>query len=287
MRRGPSRVRLPPARSASRFTCAGAQSRARADRYVPVHRDRRARAGAADRRRPAQARRARRQAHRRPRHGRARRHRHHRLAAGQARRPLEADRPRPDRCCAAATRCASACRRTGSTQGARPRGRRPRRRAPASRVIGRLNVYRAAYASWYGPGLYGNPLGCGGTLTAGRLGVAHKSLPCGTKVTLQHGKRTRARAGHRPRPVRRAAASTTSPRRPPRASASGPRRDPHHALSRDQRGRASCGLGGRRVGLALLVVERRHAHAEQPDRARRRVGAQQLERDARRSSPCR
>ena len=55
--------------------------------------------------------------------------------------------------------------------------------------VGRLNSFRAAYASWYGPGLYGNRLGCGGTLTTSRLGVAHKSLPCGTKVTLRNGKR--------------------------------------------------------------------------------------------------
>jgi rare lipoprotein A (peptidoglycan hydrolase) len=54
------------------------------------------------------------------------------------------------------------------------------------RGIGRLNVYRTAHASWYGPGLYGGHLSCGGTLDAGDLGVAHKSLPCGTKVTLRH-----------------------------------------------------------------------------------------------------
>jgi rare lipoprotein A len=52
--------------------------------------------------------------------------------------------------------------------------------------IGRLNGYRRAYASWYGPGLYGNHLGCGGTLSPGRLGVAHKTLPCGAKLTLRH-----------------------------------------------------------------------------------------------------
>jgi rare lipoprotein A len=55
-----------------------------------------------------------------------------------------------------------------------------------SRGLGRLNVYRNALASWYGPGLYGGHLSCGGTLDAGDLGVAHKSLPCGTKVTLRH-----------------------------------------------------------------------------------------------------
>lgn len=62
--------------------------------------------------------------------------------------------------------------------------------APGKRVIGRLNVFRVAHASWYGPGFYGNRTGCGSTLHVGRLGVAHKTLPCGTRVTLRHGKRT-------------------------------------------------------------------------------------------------
>ena len=63
-----------------------------------------------------------------------------------------------------------------------------------SRRLGRLNVYRFASASWYGPGLYGNRTGCGGTLAPGRLGVAHKSLPCGSKVTLRHrGRSVRVR----------------------------------------------------------------------------------------------
>jgi rare lipoprotein A (peptidoglycan hydrolase) len=60
------------------------------------------------------------------------------------------------------------------------------RGAGHARRLGHVNVYRHAQASWYGPGLYGNRLGCGGTLTPGRLGVANKSLPCGTKVTLRH-----------------------------------------------------------------------------------------------------
>ena len=60
----------------------------------------------------------------------------------------------------------------------------------SARSIGRLNVYRSANASWYGPGLYGNQLGCGGTLSPGRIGVAHKSLPCGSRLTLRHGART-------------------------------------------------------------------------------------------------
>jgi rare lipoprotein A (peptidoglycan hydrolase) len=62
--------------------------------------------------------------------------------------------------------------------------------AGVRRDVGRLNAYRSASASWYGPGLYGNHLGCGGQLTPGKLGVAHKSLPCGSKVTLRKGSRT-------------------------------------------------------------------------------------------------
>ena len=44
-------------------------------------------------------------------------------------------------------------------------------------------------ASWYGPGLYGNEMACGGKLTKSTFGVAHKSLPCGTKVAIAHGGR--------------------------------------------------------------------------------------------------
>ncbi len=49
---------------------------------------------------------------------------------------------------------------------------------------------QAGLASWYGPGFYGNALGCGGRLSPGTIGVAHKSLPCGTLVTLRHRRRT-------------------------------------------------------------------------------------------------
>ena len=62
----------------------------------------------------------------------------------------------------------------------------------AKRRVGRMNVYRTALASWYGPGFYGRRTGCGGTLRYGQIGVAHKTLPCGSKVTLRHdGRRVR------------------------------------------------------------------------------------------------
>ena len=60
----------------------------------------------------------------------------------------------------------------------------------ARRGVGRLHGYRTTYASWYGPGFYGQRTGCGSTLRQGQLGVAHKSLPCGTKVTFRHRGRT-------------------------------------------------------------------------------------------------
>jgi rare lipoprotein A len=65
-----------------------------------------------------------------------------------------------------------------------------RQLSSARHLAGTARVYRRAVASWYGPGLYGQHLACGGTLTAGTLGVAHKSLPCGTKVTLHYRGRT-------------------------------------------------------------------------------------------------
>jgi hypothetical protein len=60
----------------------------------------------------------------------------------------------------------------------------------ARHLAGTTHIYRRALASWYGPGLYGQHLACGGTLTPGTLGVANKSLPCGTKVTLHYRGRT-------------------------------------------------------------------------------------------------
>jgi rare lipoprotein A (peptidoglycan hydrolase) len=41
-------------------------------------------------------------------------------------------------------------------------------------------------ATWYGPGFYGNRTACGQTLKKTTIGVAHKKLPCGTKVTFAY-----------------------------------------------------------------------------------------------------
>lgn len=40
--------------------------------------------------------------------------------------------------------------------------------------------------SWYGPGFYGKRTACGLAYTQTIVGVAHRSLPCGTKVTFRN-----------------------------------------------------------------------------------------------------
>jgi len=55
----------------------------------------------------------------------------------------------------------------------------------ARRRLGHLRSYRIAGASWYGGG---GSLACGGQLTGTTMGVANKTLPCGTLVTLRYGR---------------------------------------------------------------------------------------------------
>ncbi|MDQ4024628.1 MAG: septal ring lytic transglycosylase RlpA family protein [Actinomycetota bacterium] len=51
-------------------------------------------------------------------------------------------------------------------------------------------IYRSDLATWYGPGFYGNRTACGRVLGYDTLGVAHRTLPCGTKVAIMYGGRT-------------------------------------------------------------------------------------------------
>jgi len=53
-----------------------------------------------------------------------------------------------------------------------------------------LTVYRGAVATWYGPGFFGNTTACGIELTRELVGVAHRSLACGTNVAVRYGSRT-------------------------------------------------------------------------------------------------
>lgn len=61
--------------------------------------------------------------------------------------------------------------------------------ATVSAEVGRLRAFRRTFASWYGPGFYGRRTACGQTFHARLMGVAHKTLPCGTRLTLRHGDR--------------------------------------------------------------------------------------------------
>src|SRR3954454_1439346 len=53
-----------------------------------------------------------------------------------------------------------------------------------------ITVYRTATATWYGPGFYGRKTACGTRLRRTTLGVAHKTLKCGTPVTVFYDGRT-------------------------------------------------------------------------------------------------
>jgi hypothetical protein len=57
--------------------------------------------------------------------------------------------------------------------------------AQASEAIA-FTPLRWAGATWYGPGFYGNRTACGQVLRPATVGVAHRSLPCGTRVKFQY-----------------------------------------------------------------------------------------------------
>ena len=51
---------------------------------------------------------------------------------------------------------------------------------------GRGDWHHDAEVSWYGPGFYGLRTACGETLTTSLIGVASRTLPCGTLVTFRN-----------------------------------------------------------------------------------------------------
>jgi rare lipoprotein A len=65
-----------------------------------------------------------------------------------------------------------------------------RNRAVAASPELAVTVLRPAPVTWYGPGFFGNTTACGEVLEPDTLGVANRTLPCGTKVALlYHGRR--------------------------------------------------------------------------------------------------
>jgi rare lipoprotein A (peptidoglycan hydrolase) len=57
-------------------------------------------------------------------------------------------------------------------------------------VPAKHKVHPSGIATWFGPGFYGNRTACGQTLTPSVVGVANRTLPCGTLVKVSYGTRT-------------------------------------------------------------------------------------------------
>jgi hypothetical protein len=53
-----------------------------------------------------------------------------------------------------------------------------------------LNIYERAIATWYGPGFFGHNTSCGQVLQPETMGVAHRTLPCGTMVQIRYAGRS-------------------------------------------------------------------------------------------------
>jgi len=62
--------------------------------------------------------------------------------------------------------------------------------APAARAKRARKVHATAIATWFGPGFYGQKTACGQTLTPAVIGVAHRTLACGTLVKVRYKGRT-------------------------------------------------------------------------------------------------
>lgn len=69
----------------------------------------------------------------------------------------------------------------------RPVGVQPAARATV--IVKPLWIYDHEL-SWYGPNFYGQNTACGQVLTKTLLGVANRTLPCGTLVTFKWGSKT-------------------------------------------------------------------------------------------------
>jgi rare lipoprotein A (peptidoglycan hydrolase) len=60
--------------------------------------------------------------------------------------------------------------------------------APASAptAASKRRVHPTGIATWFGPGFYGKKTACGQTLTPSVIGVANRTLPCGTLVKVSY-----------------------------------------------------------------------------------------------------
>jgi rare lipoprotein A len=53
-----------------------------------------------------------------------------------------------------------------------------------------VTVYRPAVSTYFGPGFYGQETACGQTLSTVLVGVANRTLPCGTLIEVSYGGRS-------------------------------------------------------------------------------------------------
>jgi len=67
---------------------------------------------------------------------------------------------------------------------------RPAQPVPTAGAVSKNPWRHDNNISWYGPGFFGNGTACGQTLTKTLVGVAHRTLKCGTLVTFRYGGRT-------------------------------------------------------------------------------------------------
>lgn len=57
-------------------------------------------------------------------------------------------------------------------------------------AVAPVGLWQSAFVSWYGPGLYGNTMAGGGTLTPDSMVVAHRSMAFGTRIEFEYQGRT-------------------------------------------------------------------------------------------------
>ncbi len=68
-----------------------------------------------------------------------------------------------------------------------PQARVPAAQPEAKAGAIKKNTWRLdRNVSWYGPGFYGKRTACGQAMTEGLVGVAHRTLPCGTRITFKN-----------------------------------------------------------------------------------------------------
>ena len=62
--------------------------------------------------------------------------------------------------------------------------------AESSTPAAKTKVHTTGIATWFGPGFYGKKTACGQTLTPGVVGVANRTLPCGTLIKVSYAGHT-------------------------------------------------------------------------------------------------